>query len=147
MTIHPEAERRLLEEGAESYVPAVSAILAFRDLVQSRCRRVVEHHLENYSAALGVPLDKSQGLPKKHPPTSRWDGQWANLSWQIRDVGNLKAALFHQLYWEVEEDGHWYTEVNAGIWLQNRTQVNRLWEAFVPHPQNMDWSEVDKLIW
>ena len=46
MTTSSEAERLLLEEGVDSYVPAVSAILAFRELVQSRCRRVVEKRLE-----------------------------------------------------------------------------------------------------
>lgn len=47
----PDLESALLEEGAESYIQAVSAILSFRALVQSRCRQVVQKRSREYGAA------------------------------------------------------------------------------------------------
>jgi hypothetical protein len=52
-----EAESTFLEEGAKTYFEAETAIQAFRELVQSRCRKVVLKHLPDYGAALGKQLD------------------------------------------------------------------------------------------
>src|SRR5206468_1332751 len=79
-------ERQLLEEGAESYVAAVSAILTFRRMVQARCRRVVDRRLREYGAALGVRLDRCQFLDAEWPKASAWEGDWASVGLEIRKV-------------------------------------------------------------
>jgi len=139
MTTSSEAERLLLEEGVDSYVPAVSAILAFRELVQSRCQQVVEHRLAEYRAALGVPPDKCLPQSSEWPPTKKWDGKQAYLGVEIKDFGIPGALLYHQLYWELGEGEHWTTGVGASIWLGQRDQLERLWNAFHPHPGLTRW--------
>lgn len=54
-----EAERQLLEEGAKSYVAAEDAVRAFRELVHSRCKDVVEKRLPDYCTALGKQILKN----------------------------------------------------------------------------------------
>ena len=49
---HEEARRRLLEEGARSYLDAVRALIAYRQEVQKMCRTVLEKHLDDYASAL-----------------------------------------------------------------------------------------------
>jgi len=146
MTMDADGERRLLEEGAASYVPAVSAILTFRELVQSRFRQVLEKRLVEHSAALGVSLDKGQ-VVEVQTRTSDWDGRYASLGVEMRNLGVARAWLSYLLCWELGKDGSWITHVGALIWVRKRYQVEQLRKVFLPHPPNLTFSDIDKEIW
>ncbi len=146
MKMHREAERRLLEEGITSYVPAYSAILAFRTLVETQIRQVLEDRLEEYGAALGVSLDKGQILTTQ-TSTSDWDGTYAVFGLELRNLGPARSWFDHLLYWEVAEDGTWTTQVGVLIWVRKRYQVEQLRKAIRPHPPNLTFSDRDKEIW
>jgi hypothetical protein len=139
-------DRQLLEEGAESYVAAFSAILAFRKLVQSRCRKVVEKRLREYGGALGARLDRGQFVEAEWPKASAWDGEWASLGLEIRKVGKARVSLYHNLDWQLGDDETWTVRANASIWLPDREQVPELRDALRPYPSELDfWEYGDEL--
>ncbi len=83
---HEEARRRLLEEGARSYLDAVSALVAFRQEVQKMCRTVLEKHLDDYSPALKlkVPLERGEIKEAEWPSLAKWEGDCWNLGVMVR---------------------------------------------------------------
>jgi hypothetical protein len=142
MTTDTNGERRLLEEGVTSYVPAASAILAFRELIQSRFRQALEKRLEEYSAAVGIPLDRGQILDSQFPADDKWDGIYADLGVEMGSLGDTGSVLYHVLYWELGEDGTWMTGVGAAISVRIRAHVKKLRKAFLPYPANLSfWDE------
>jgi hypothetical protein len=75
---HEESRRRLLEEGARSYLDAVSALIAYRQEVQNVCRTVLENHLDDYASALGlkVRLETSEIKKEEWPSFAEWGDLW-----------------------------------------------------------------------
>jgi hypothetical protein len=80
---HEEACRRLLEEGARSYLDAVSALIAYRHEVQKMCRTVLEKHLDDYSSALKVRLERSEIRDAEWPSFAEWEGDGWTLGVKI----------------------------------------------------------------
>ncbi len=77
---HEEAQKRLLEEGARSYLDAVSALIAYRQEVQKMCRTVLEKHLDDYSSAIKVRLETREIRDFASPSFAKWEttgGLWA----------------------------------------------------------------------
>jgi hypothetical protein len=97
----------LLEEGARSYLAAVTAISAFEHEVQKKCRERFSKRLDEYSAALQIqprltsteiqsviwPSSREEfdgswrsvGVAiqgKKIPPSYRWWGMYCSLDWE-----------------------------------------------------------------
>jgi hypothetical protein len=148
MTMHPdEAQLRLLAEGLASYVPAVSAVLAFRELVEARCRRVVENRLEDYGGALGTSLDRNQLVGCQYPKLSQWDGTFASLGVDLRDLGDARAWLSHLLYLEQGENGQWVAQVGACLWVRKSQQMTRVRKAVRPQPPNLSFEEANHEVW
>jgi hypothetical protein len=134
-------ERQLLEEGAESYVAAVSAILTFRREVQARCRRVVDKRLREYGGALGARVDRSQFADAEWPKAGAWAGDWASVGLEIKKVGKAGVSLYHNLDWQLGTDGKWTVAANASIWLPFQERVAELRDAFRPHPPELTFWE------
>lgn len=137
-----DPECALLEEGAESYVQAVSAIFAFRALVQARCRQVVQKRLKEYSAALGATIDPNQIRDYDAPGESKWGDRWASVGVQIRGF-KVGIELFHMMGWtKDEDDGTWGVTTGASAWLQKRAHIELLAGAFAPHPETPNFWQV-----
>jgi len=136
-----DPELALLEEGAVSYVPAVGAILAFRALVQSRCRQVVQKRLKEYGAALGVGVVlKADGIRDyQGPGEAKWGADWASVGVELRDVGPADACLYHVMGWYRDDDGNWINNVGVSVWLKDAAAVQQLSEAFKRHAAHMDF--------
>jgi hypothetical protein len=49
--VHDQLRKRLLLEGAESYLEAYTALLEYEREVQKKCRRVMQTYLGDYSTA------------------------------------------------------------------------------------------------
>lgn len=71
-----KATRKLLKEGAQSYHEAVTAIIAFQEAVQEKCRKVLESNLAKYASALKVHLTKGDIENTAWPLYAKWDGNW-----------------------------------------------------------------------
>jgi hypothetical protein len=144
-TSHTEEERQLLEEG-NSYPQAVSAIIAFRKLVQGRCWHFMRDRLSDYSAALGEKLDKGQLAHYDAPSLSRWEGDWACVGIELRDIGKRKVTLYHTVEWECGRDGTWTTWANASVWVQKPEQVEQLRPLMQKHgPEKAYWEHEQDL--
>jgi|ERR1700722_14519247 len=134
----------LLNEGGSSYVPAISAILAFRELVIKRCRQMVLNRLGDYSTALGTELNEDQFRNWDSPKLDKWDGQWASLGLEIAEVGNSREYLYHTVQWEQTGEGQWLISATASIWTRTRAKLDKLSEAFRAHTHNLNiWTSVD----
>jgi hypothetical protein len=137
-----EPERQLLVEGFDSFVPAVSAVLAFRKLIQSRCRQAVEKRRREYSKALGMPVERAQVEDSDYPRLGEWDGTWASVGVLIKKLGGTETWLYHTLEWNLGEKGEWVVEANASIWLPRGQQVDRFRELLRQHaPESRRWDE------
>jgi hypothetical protein len=92
---HAEARKRLLEEGARSYNDAVTALIAFQNEVQKKCRDVLERHLEDYSSALGIQLTEEEIADTDWPSFAKWEGDDWGLGVKI-----LRRDLPSMRWWE-----------------------------------------------
>jgi hypothetical protein len=141
-----DPERALLEEGATSYVQAVGAILAFRSLVQARCREVVRKRLKEYGAALGVSLKADDIRDYQGPGEAKWGEKWASLGVELRDVGLAEAWLYHTMGWYRTDEGDWWSTVGVSVWFKDAGAAERLGEVFEPHAGHLDlWHQPKQL--
>jgi hypothetical protein len=76
---------RLLQEGARTYLEAVTALMEYQKEVQKKCREVLRRHLEDYSAALKVKdqLEEKEIGNWAGPKFEEWAGDWWNLGVHI----------------------------------------------------------------
>jgi hypothetical protein len=110
---HDEGRRQLLEEGVRSYLDAVTALIEFQKEVQSKCRRVLEKHVDDYSAALKLkePLRKADIKPFVWPKFEKWDGK----SWSIGAYA-ARRNIFGINYWEAVSALEYETEAGLLCW-------------------------------
>jgi hypothetical protein len=89
---HDQLRKRLLLEGAESYLEAYTALLEYEREVQKKCRRVMQTYLGDYRSAIGLG---AKGRVKDGvienvalPDRKEWDGTMWQLGVKIawRDV-------------------------------------------------------------
>src|SRR5262245_29810230 len=111
---HQEVTKRLLEQGARSYLQAATALLAYEREVQKLCRRAMEAHFDEYVDALAIPLDlaeiqdgawepdgleedwRSVGVAiegKRIPPLKRWWGVYCCLYWDAAHPGQFQCGI------------------------------------------------------
>jgi hypothetical protein len=115
----------LLEEGAKSYLDAVTAIIAFQQEVQKKCREVLAANLEDYAAALKVTasLTPDQIVDLTWPPITKQD--WTGDKWDLGvELGRKKVipdvrwwAIRCCLTYEVGEGGLYCW---VGEWFQTQ---------------------------
>ena len=91
---HDKTRRRLLEEGARSYLDAVNALIAFRQEVQNTCRTVLENHLNDYGSALGVRLEKGEIKDAESPSFAGWEGDRWSLGVKV-----VREKITPQIRW------------------------------------------------
>src|ERR1700721_4321399 len=94
----------LLNEGGKSYVPAVSAMLAFRELICTRCRQTVQNRLPDYAKALKLSLNENELGDCNYPSLKEWEHSWASIGTEIKKNGGGEVSLFHTLEWELIQD-------------------------------------------
>lgn len=89
------ASRRLLEEGARSYLGAMTALVAYQKEVQKKCRAVMEDCLKDYAFALKVSLRSDEIQEVAYPSITKWEGNWWSLGVKIvrKDIPRIS-------YWE-----------------------------------------------
>jgi hypothetical protein len=80
---HDEARKRLLEEGARSYLEAITALVEYQREVQKQCRKVMEENLDEYANVLGVKLTSDEIQNCSWPSFQSWEGDWSFLGVHI----------------------------------------------------------------
>ena len=80
---HDEALKPLLEEGARSYLDAVTALIAFQREVQKKCRKVMAKNLRGYESAMKVRMTSSEIGDCAWPSFGEWGGDWWSLGVKI----------------------------------------------------------------
>lgn len=121
-----DAETRLLVEGATTYVGALNAVRAFKDLIQGRYRQVVLNRLTEYSAALGRELTPEAILNWTSP--TNWSETEATIGTYIK-IGQV-SSIFHMVYLTADETP---PEVAASIYLDTKAKRDVFWDALSPH--------------
>ena len=119
-TKHEEARRRLLEEGARSYLNAVSALIAYRQEVQKMCRTVLENCLKDYASALKVRLERSEIA--EWPSLTTWEGDRWSLGVKV-----LRKKITPAIRWWVTHCCLSY-DIDAGLhcWIGERFSNNQI---------------------
>jgi hypothetical protein len=137
-----DAERQLLEEGSRSYVAAANAIRAFKEIVISRCRQVVENRWKEYVGALGREPEKSRVTPYDTTLDSDWNGKGAALGTSIL-IGKQTSRICHVLWLnQEEEEGAW---VCVCVRLGTLTKFRQFWAGLKPHEPALE--EAGREIW
>jgi hypothetical protein len=132
MTMSIEAETKLLAEGAQSYVGAVNAVWAFRDIVQRRCRAVVENRLGEYAKALDWKLGADALLDWETTP-GEWSGDEATVGVWFK-FGQV-SAIYHHLWLPADEAVR--PEAAMSVYLGSQKKRDRFWDALSPHDQDL----------
>jgi hypothetical protein len=137
-----EAETTLLAEGARSYVGAVNAVRAFRDVVKRRCRTVVESRLGEYAKALDWKI-ASDGLQDWETTPGEWSGEEATVGVWFK-FGQV-SAIYHNLYLSADEAVA--PEVAMSVYLGSQKKRDRFWEALGPHDKDLIKLPSNREIW
>ena len=95
---HEEARLRLLEEGARSYLDAVSALIAYREDVQSICRTVLAKHLNDYGSALELRLGTDEIQNAEWPSFKEWEGDWWTLGVRVLRKNMIPTIRWWEAY-------------------------------------------------
>ena len=142
-----EARRLLLEEGARSYLDAISALIEFQKEVQKKCRSVMQRHIKDYGAALKIPLRPSDIQDAAWPKLEKWEGDYWHLGVSIvrRDIPGVRWwEGYYCLGFEAPNPGfccwigEWYPRKMA-------THLFRKFRRF--HPKASMEVEDGKTIW
>jgi hypothetical protein len=111
-----DVRRRFLEEGARSYVDAMTALIEYQREVQNKCREVLERHLGEYSVALGVEMTRDGIRDYAYPNPEEWVSMWANLGAKLphvtRSLGVAWSESYCALGWDYEVAPPWF-----GAWV------------------------------
>jgi|GEM_PF-3960264 hypothetical protein len=134
MNPSPDPELELLRSGLESYLPAMNAIVAFRERIVRQCRTVMDRYLADYAAALSVELKTSDVYDWDGPPLSGWNGKWASLGVQLKRVGPSSAYLVLAVGWLPDDPGEYSTGVS--FWASSGAPTRAAKDLFQPPPAN-----------
>lgn len=106
-TTNDDVTDRLLKEGASSYLKAVTALATFEHEVQKRCQQVLEDHLDDVSAAIGLKLVAGEITPKVFKPASghEWQSVGVEIVRKGLPIGIRYWGLYCLLYWEQGTSG------------------------------------------
>jgi hypothetical protein len=123
-----DATRRLLEEGARSYFKAYNALTAFEEEVQTRCRQVLERHVDELSAALQIkPSLKKSEIRDADYSEGDWTGVGAEIvRWDV-PPGISYWAIYCTLHWDEGDSG---CSGYVGEWLKPKSKAQDLSQRF-----------------
>lgn len=120
----------LLEEGAKSYLDALTAVVMFQRESQSICRKILEGRLKEYSEALNVDLSAYPVVPWK-TAEAQLDGTNAVLG-----VSQANFALrpdnyciaFLGLFWDRTDKSPCFG-ATVGMWFNRNKDCEELFQA------------------
>jgi hypothetical protein len=121
------AKKRMIEEGAASYLEARVALNEFTSEVQRRCKEVLEGRLPKLKEAIKLELDGSQIRPIDWPsePNLRWASLGVEL--QLRD---RHLTLSVDLYWQSDEGEAASIWASATVSPWYKYQLDKAWPKF-----------------
>jgi hypothetical protein len=125
-----KARRRLLEEGARSYLKAANALVTYQQEVQKKCRKVMARYIGDYGSALKVKLERSMIEDIVWPKFDAWEGDWASVGVRVvrRDIAGIR-------WWEAYCSLEWQSEdpefsCYVGEWFPTRKMATDLCHRF-----------------
>jgi hypothetical protein len=144
MTEQVEARRRLLEEGARSYLKAANALTMYQQEVQKKCRRVMERHINEYGSALKVDDLKNSVIEDwAWPKFDKWEGDHASVGVRLvrKDFASIRWwEAYCTLEWQSDDPkfycwvGEWFPSKMATDLCQEFKRLNpdvKLWDKHV----------------
>jgi hypothetical protein len=125
----------LLEEGARSYLEALTAITIFRNEVRATCRQVIESQLTEFLQALGVPTDQAEPIVPDETPEDQFNGSSAYLA--VKHKISRRRTSAHGfgcisscgLSWEPVGQQRWFG-CYVSVWFNHRELAEQLHAAF-----------------
>jgi len=136
MNPQPDPELELLRAGLESYLPAMNAIVAFRERIQKVCRTVMAKHLSAFATALGVELNVDDVANWSSPATQ--DAKDASVGAQLKKVGPDAAFLVLAVGWKLSESCKF--NIGVSFYAESGAPARVAKELFHPRPVNwQDW--------
>lgn len=127
------AKRRLLEEGASSYLQAIVALNEFSREVQRTCRDVLRRGLPGFREAIDLDLDESQIYSRPFPETISQEEWMADEGTSLGAGINFKdhrLTLAVELCWELGESSVPSLVASASIYPWNKGQLQSAWPKF-----------------
>ena len=125
---------QLLEAGARSYPEAATALIAYEQEVQKKCRSVLESYIEDYGLALKVqPRLNSGEIASLASQSDKWEGDWRSLG--VRIVRNNITSAIRR--WNTVCCLTWQSEAptfscEVGEWLEPSKIGMDLFQKFQP---------------
>jgi hypothetical protein len=106
--VHPgydQSRLPLLEEGARSYLDALTALTEFQREIRSRWRHTLDTHFREYSEALGVQLRADEILPYASPEREL-QGAKAGLGLKLNISASnaVTCGSYYVVGWELNPD-------------------------------------------
>lgn len=121
------ARKRLIEEGAASYLDARVALNEFRSEVQSRCREVLKSRLRELRELTDLDLDEDRIELVDWP--SEPNLEWASLGAQLQ-LKDHHLSIYVAVVWESEQDKAPKVCAQATISTWYKHQFNSAWPRF-----------------
>jgi hypothetical protein len=124
------AAEGLLEEGARSYLDALTALAEFNRQVQSACRLALEAKRGELAGALGVSL-AGQPLADAAPAFDKFTGERASVGVWTGVPGTWgKCKQYLTADWDREENGSPWFGISATMWFDNKAAAPGLLARF-----------------
>lgn len=130
----PNPELELLRSGLESYLPAMNAIVAFRERIQDACERVLVDHLSDFAKALGVRLKQDDILRRDYPPIRQWDSEWTSVGVELQRIGPNRVSLWHSVAWAPSSPEDRGVSVSECVWFPKKAPYERARALFRSAP-------------
>jgi len=125
----------LLEEGARSYLEALTALTIFRKDVQSVCRQAIVDRVTEFSQALGVPMFKAESIVPYATPEDQFNGSSAyigvkhKISRRRQSIHGFSSVSTCGLSWEPMGQQRWFG-CWVGVGFNQREIAERLHAGF-----------------
>jgi hypothetical protein len=130
----PDGNRHaLLQEGARSYLEALTAITIFRRDVRSVCQEVVESRSEAFLRALAVPINQAERMVPYETPEEKFNGSSAYVGVQQKISRRRNQGFIYisscGLSWDLVGQQRWFG-CWVGVWFNQRDMAERLYAGF-----------------
>ena len=130
-----DPRNRLLADGADLYLNAVTALIEYQKEVQKKCREVLKNHIEDYGAAIKpkTQLKTNEIKNGAWPAFDEWDGSWWTLGTHIVRRNVIPAIRWWEMTCCLEyclEYEHSKLICYIGEWYNSRKLAADLYQKF-----------------
>jgi hypothetical protein len=142
------ADRKLLQEGLQTYIDAMACIKSFRFLLMDLCKQILKDHIPEIAKSTKQKFDTKRLFfeadpygPRSMAADENWDGGDAWLgAWVRPATSSSKIAEIHLGVWLGKEDNGDGVDVYACAYMyfQGKTEALELHERWAKKGAELD---------